>query len=77
VEGNLIKNKTISQEPMLWRHIMRNLFTHPNNNFVYAGDRTSASPIRPMSRQCTEEEARVYDRIDKKIRELERQRKGY
>ena len=56
---------------------MRNYFANPNNNYIYAGDRTSASPVREMSRPCTEEEARAYDRLDKKIRELEKQRKGY
>ena len=54
---------------------MRNLFA--KNDCVYAGDKTSASPIRPMSRQCTNEEAKYYDRLDKKIRELERQRRNY
>ena len=56
---------------------MRNLFTNINNNYIYAGDRTSASPVKEMSRQCTETEARAYDRLERRIRELERQRRNY
>lgn len=55
---------------------MKNLFANVNNNYIYAGDRTSASPIREMSRQCTEQEAKTYDRLERKIRELERQRRN-
>lgn len=56
---------------------MRNYFTNPTNNYIYAGDKTSASPVREMSRQCSEEEAKAYDRIEKRIRELERQKRNY
>ena len=55
---------------------MNNLFANANNRYIYAGDRTSASPVREMSRQCTEAEAKAYDRLEKQIRELERQRKS-
>lgn len=54
---------------------MRNYFT--KNDWIYAGDKTSASPIKPMSRPCTDAEAKYYDSLDKKIRELERQRRNY
>ena len=56
---------------------MRNLFANVNNNYIYAGDRTSASPVREMSTPCSEQEARAYDRLEKRIRELERQRRNY
>ena len=55
---------------------MRDLFANVNNNYIYAGDRTSASPVKEMSRQCSEQEAKAYDRLEKKIRELERQRRN-
>ena len=56
---------------------MINYFANPNNNYIYAGDKTSASPVREMSRPCTDAAAKYYDDIDKKIRALERQRKYY
>lgn len=55
---------------------MKNLFANTNNNYIYAGDRTSASPVREMSRQCTEAEAKAYNRLEKRIKELERERRN-
>ena len=55
---------------------MKNLFANVNNRYIYAGDRTSAYPVREMRRQCTEQEAKAYDRLEKRIRELERQRRN-
>ena len=55
---------------------MRDLFANINNNYIYAGDKTSASPVREMSRQCSEQEAKAYDRLEKKIRELKKQRRN-
>lgn len=55
---------------------MRNYFANVNNRYIYAGDKTSASPVQEMSRPCSETEARAYDRLEKKIRELERQRRS-
>lgn len=55
---------------------MKDLYFNPNNRTIYANYGNSGSPIREASRACTEAEAKVIDRQEKRIKELERMKRS-
>lgn len=56
--------------------MFKHLFFNSSNRTIYKGDKTAASPVEACRPLITDEEARLIDRQEARIRQLEQEAKN-